>query len=369
MKLSVNQPELHKALSFTHKIIPSKPQLPILSSVLFHADTDQLTISATDLFVGIKVSVDAGIQEGGTIVLPGKELKALIQSLPSEFITITAKNGTVTIKTNQTTVKLQTQNAQDFPEFPVIEGTSISLPTAQLEQMVHRAAYAASVDPTRPILTAFLWRLSEDKWEVVTTDGFRLAWQEFAPLQGLEDIQLLLPAKALTEIVSIAKQVSSELVEMKLDQNTKQALFKIGTVEKFVRLIDGTFPPYEKIMPSEFITKVTFDRQEIVDTLKRAMIFGKDSSQIVTFDILEDSVNISATSPTLGSFLDSIKQVAITGQTQQIAFNTKYLLDYLNTLSCDTILFEMNESLKPAQFTDPALISHRYIAMPFRVAT
>ncbi len=368
MKISINQPDLLQALSFTHKVLPSKPQLPILSAVLLSVAEDHITVSATDLFMGITVQVDAGIEAQGVVALPGKELKALIQSLPAEFLQLQFVDGTVTIRTRQTTVSLQTQNPEDFPEFPSIESELVTIPVKTIEKMVVKGAFAASSDTTRPVLTTFLWRNSEAGFEVVTTDGFRLSWQLFDGIEALADTELLIPAKALSEIVSIAKQVGVENIELQFDTDAKQLVFHIGTVKKFVRLIDGAFPPFEKIMPTSFATTVSFDRSALVDTLKRAMIFGKDSSQIVNFAIKEDTVEITASSPTLGSFVDVLSEVNVTGDEGEIAFNTKYLLDYLQAIDSETVIFKMNESLKPALFIESEDAAQKYVAMPFRMA-
>jgi DNA polymerase III subunit beta len=367
MKITFLQENLNQALTHLAKAIPSKPQLPILSSILISAGEKEVTLSATDLYFGVRTSLPITAIEPGEVVVPGKQFKEVVSTLPAGEMKLEYKDGVLHIKSGSIKASLQCLVGDDYPPFPQDEGEEYSLATSDLELIDQTVVFSASLDQARPVLTSLLFDFSENNLKVVATDGFRLATLMTAGDKSMGERKFLLPAKVFSEVYRIAHQVGVKNVAIKVSDELKQAFITAGNVKMFVRLIDGDYPPYEKIIPSSFGTEVVFDSGELAENLKRAMVFARDASNIVRFSIEKNQVKLEATSPTIGSFLGQLELVQVKGDQAEIAFNAKYILDYLQAVKTEKVWFGMNESLKPALFKTDSLEVHQYVTMPFKV--
>lgn len=367
MKTHILQENLHKALSYLTKAIPSNPQLPVLSSVLFEATTSECIISATDLYFGVRVHLQASVETEGTIVIPGKQLSELISSLGNGKITLDYSDGTLQIISEHSKTKLQCQSAEEYPQFPQVEGETYTFKTEQLQNIEQYVGFAASTDQARPVLTSILFEPTQNGLITVATDGFRLSTYKLSKSAGEGSSKLLLQSKALHEVNRIVKQVAEEDVSFVVSEELKQVYFSIGDVEIYMRLIEGEYPPYEKIIPTVFTTEVTFSTSELEDNIKRALIFARDTSNIIKFDISEESVTLSATSPSLGNYSGTVAGAKVTGEPLEIAFNAKYVQDILKATKSEEIWMGMSESLKPVLCRVSETEGAEYVIMPFKV--
>ena len=366
MKIKVLQENLKQSLNYLQKVIPNKPQLPILSSILLKAEANQLLISATDLYLGIKTNLVVEVEDEGSLVVNGDIFKNLINSLNAGKVELELKDSSLFIIQGKTKTKLACQAADEYPQFPQVEGDEFIFKLDDLEKIQNQVSFATSNDQTRPILTSILMNFSEAGLEVVATDGFRLAQLFFKETKFSINKQLLVPAKALNELYRIAKQIDVEEVKILVSEELKQLLFKVANVEMYVRLIEGEYPPYEKIIPPSFALEIELDAEEFLTQLKRAFIFAKDASNIVRLKFNKDELEVKAISPSYGEYKGEMPVVNKTGDEGEIAFNVHYLIDFINTVKPEKLFFGMNESLKPAMFKDPENKNYLYIAMPFR---
>lgn len=376
MKITVLQENLKQELGYLQKVIPNKPQLPILSSILLKTENGKLILAATDLYLGIRSSLVAEIKEEGSFVVSGDIFRNLIFSLSPGKIDLELKEGTLYVVQGKTRSKLAAQSPEEYPSFPVVEGDEFDFQVQDLEKIQELVAFAASNDQTRPVLTSLLMKFNNDGLEVVGTDGFRLAKIKLSQLKFAFERDLLVPVKALGELSRIAKQAQSETVKIAISEELKQLLFKIDGVELFVRLIEGDYPPYEKIIPPEFKLSVAFESEELLSQLKRAQIFAREASNIVRFVFSQengDHLQIKAISPTYGEYVGEMVVEKKSGEDLskdeniQIAFNVLYLIDFINAVKSERLIFNFNENLKPALFSTPNEKDYIYIAMPFRV--
>lgn len=367
MKISLLQENLSQALQYLQKAIPAKPQLPILASVLCTANEKGLTVAATDLYFGVRTTVPANCEVDGVIAVPGKELKEVVNSLSPGPMSLEFSEGTLTIKNKTSRITLQCHASEEYPPFPNLQQESREISSGVLQIIDTAVSFAASTDQARPVLTSVLIEQSESGLLAVCTDGFRLSKLLISELQLIDSPSLLIPAAALKEVCRIIKnkQVSSILVS--ISQELKQALFVIESTEVYVRLIEGEYPPYERIIPSEFKTEVTCATQELIAALKSALIFARDASNIVVFAISSEKVLLKATSPTLGTYEGEVAAAFISGDEVSIAFNARYILEYLQAHSSETITIQILESLKPARFIADSMKNQEYVVMPFKV--
>lgn len=367
MQIEVLQENLAQALTRLQRIIPSKPQLPILSTILFTAENNKITLAGTDLYIGMKTVVAGKIIEPGSIAIPGKIFHDSIASLDAGKLTLTFAEDTLKIKSSRNTATIQCLPTDEFPDFPAIEGQEYQLKAETIQEIQNFVSFSTSLDPTRPVLTALLFSFEKDGLLAVGTDGFRLATLKISD-QTISQLQnFLIPAKAMAEVARISAQLEIEDVSFLVSEELKQSLFILGDTSLFVRMIEGEYPPFQKIIPSEFKTELVVDGKEFENQLKRAQVFARESSNIVKLQIGEKEMKIVAASPAFGSQEGEISIELIKGDGGEIAFNTRYLLDFINTTKAERIRFYMNESLTPALMRPEGKDEFKYIIMPFRV--
>jgi DNA polymerase-3 subunit beta len=364
MNISLKQETLLQVIQDIQKAIPSRPSLPILSCILIETNEKGAFFLATDLNLGIRSHTPCVVKEAGKVAVPAKVFTEFVSSLGSGDVEITVKDQELTIKSAHSNAKIQCLAADDFPAFPEKEGEEVVLPTALFSPAVQLTAFASSSDETRPVLTSVLFSFGEEM-EIAATDGFRLATLSLphSSKQG----QLLVPAKALQEVLKIVTRKKTENVSFTVSEKLKQVFFTFEEVDILVRLMEGAFPPYQKIIPPDFQTQITFDGQEFGQLLKTAMIFARESSGIIRLKIEGEELKIVSSSSSLGSQESTLQAQVIQGGNQEIAFNAKYMVDFLSVLKPEKIWMGMNESLKPALFRPEGMENYRYIVMPFKV--
>ena len=374
MKLEILQENLVDSLKSVQKVIPSKPQLPILSSILITAQKNKISLAATDLYVGMQTDVQGKIEKPGQVAVPGKLFYRSISSLKPGKLKIELEEDSLKISSTSNETSIQCLPPTEFPEFPQIEGEKVELKTEILQEIDEKVSFSASIDQTRPVLTALLFEFNQAGLLVVGTDGFRLATLNLKPDASLEipdgeSISYLIPAKAVSEAASLGQQEVEEKISFTVSDELKQALFEIGKTKLFVRLIEGEYPPFGKIVPDGFSLIVELEGEAFADQLKRAQVFAKEASNIVHLIFEDGQLKVVAKSPSFGQQEGELDYKAIKGddQEREIAFNTKYLLDFINSLKPEKIKFFMNESLTPAMIRPDGDENYQHIVMPFRV--
>lgn len=366
MRITVRQENLHKALQDVRRVVPSKPQLPILQAVLLEAKDDSISISGTDLFTGIRTSLSGVVETPGQVAIPAQAFSESIATLSPGNLTISVENGVSTISGDGVLMKLQSFNGDEYPSFPEKSGTSIEVAEEDFKKIVEYVAFATAKEDSRPVLTAVLFKFGE-QLEVVSTDGFRLAVLQLKHHSD-EETTLLLPAKGLAEVSRLQAKQSGKSVTLTISTELKQVFCSFGEVEMVVRLMDGDFPPYQKIMPATFATETVIDTESFVQALKGAMVFAKDSSYISTFVFSGTDVVVKSVSPSLGQFETKVPLLKPIESSIEIAFNSHYLMEFVSALKPEKIWIGMNEPLQPAVFRPENMDMYTYVVMPFRVS-
>ena len=365
MKIKVLQENLKTALTNLQKAIPNKPQLPILSSIYLKAENGKLTLAATDLFLGIKNVIPAEVEQEGSCVIPGDIFKNLVFSFSAGDVSLEQKEKSLVVNYEKSKSSLPYQSAEEYPQFPEVIGENFSLDKTLLEKIDKYVTFAAAQDQTRPVLTSLLFSFKKSGLEIAATDGYRLStMKDNNHSIGIEK-DLLIPVKALNEVFRMMSQTESDRVVFRVSEELKQVLFVVDGIEIYVRLIEGDYPPYEKIIPAEFEYTIKLDLSELASQVKRAYLFSKNSSNIVRLVLAQNKLVAKATSPASGEYTGEI-DIDFSGEEQEVAFNALYLLDFLNTQKEGEVVFQINESLKPVAFSLPNEKDILYIVMPFR---
>lgn len=368
MQIVILQENIQHALNYLQKAVPAKPQLPILSSILITVKDTICTLGATDLYFGVRATIAAQIEAEGMIAVPGKEFREIISSLPAGEVKLSFKDTTLTITAANAKFSLQCQDCSEYPQFPEITGEKATLNKKVLDAIAQMVLFSTSADQARPLLTGVLFELDEKNTRAVATDGFRLSVCDFTPHPEQSQMRFILPAKAISEVCRISAQLQTEEVIFTVSESLKQVYIAFDSIEVYARVLEGEYPPYEKIIPASFTTEVQLTSEDLLEQVKRSTIYSRDTSNIVQFEVTEETVTIQASSSTLGTFSGEVPSAQVTGPGGSIAFKAKYVLDFLQATKNNEVTMSMNDSLKPALFTAKELPGFRYIVMPFRVS-
>jgi len=376
MKVQILQENLIKGLNIASRLISSKAQLPILSNVLLATEENRLKIASTNLEMGVNVWVGVKIEKEGAITLPSRIFQEYIAFLPAEKIELEVKENIASLESGAFKASFNGIAASEFPTFPKKEADIFTFSPEILSGVVSQVAFASASDEGRPILTGVSVKKIDGQLVFAATDGYRLSVKkidlEKAAAKGVkkgEIKDLVIPAKTLNEITKIVIEQGKQeqtLIEMGLTKDGNQVVFVFPDIELSSRLLEGEFPDYEKIIPSEATSKIVLDKEGFEKAIKIASIFARDSANIVKLNFKDGKVVISANSPQVGENTSEI-EAKIEGEGGEIAFNYRFLMDYLGAVSSPEINFEMNGPLNPGVFKiekDPTFL---HVVMPVRI--
>lgn len=366
MKVSVLSENLQKKLSLLSHAISQKAQLPILQNFLFEAEQNKIRLSATDLEIGIIIEIDALVEEQGRVTIPAKTFFEFIQSLSAENISIYLEQTTLHVDGKNVKATFQTIASEDFPTLFEDQGeTLLNIKGKELEDLIASVVFAAGVDASRPDLTGVLVKFDGSELTFVATDGYRLSIKKY-PFESVdkEEKQILIPARILREFLQARLQ--TEEVTLAVSKTNNQVFIKLPGTTFIGRLIEGVFPNYQRIIPTSYETQVFFDREQMQKAVKLSSIFARESANIVKMSIKEDSVVISANSPSVGEDAATVEAV-VKGEENEIAFNARYLMDLFGNISASEFVFETSGPLNPGAFKIKGDNSFLHIIMPIRV--
>ncbi|MEI1377415.1 DNA polymerase III subunit beta [Nostoc sp. UHCC 0926] len=385
MKLVCSQSDLSTNLSLVSRAVPSRPTHPVLANVLLQADaqTNQVSLTAFDLSLGIRTSFNAEVWQGGAIALPAKLLVDITSRLPEGEITLddeSALTGAtpggegliVTLTPKSGHYQVRAMGPEEFPELPVIENTEvIHLTTTALIEGLRGSLFATSADETKQVLTGVHLTVKQDTLEFAATDGHRLAVVETSnerPLGGTSQLEVTVPARALRELQRmLAHSASSdEPVALYFDQG--QVVFSWQNQRLTSRTLEGQYPAYRQLIPRQFERQITIERRQFVSTLERIAVLADQKNNIVkvSIDSKAQEITLSCEAQDVGSGRESMP-AQISGENIEIAFNIKYLMEGLKELPSSEIQMHLNQSLTPVIFTPLGGLKMTYLAMPVQL--
>lgn len=374
MKLSTQQEALQHGLNTVGRAVATRSTLPQTSHVYLATDAGRLKLAATNLEIAITCWVPASVAEEGKITIPARLLTEFVASLPSAEINVSvaprSRQAQIVCARNEATIS--GMDADDFPPIPTIsEGDTIRLEPEALREAVEHVVFAAATDDSRPVLTGVHVRINEDRLTLAAADGFRLAVYHLDIAESpAETIEIIVPARALQELSRLlADQV--EPVELQINEARSQALFRLSDVELTAQLIQGTFPTYGQLIPSEYQTRAVIDTSEFLREVRTAAVFARDGSGIVRLvltpgDGEASKVTISARAEEQGDHQGEM-DAAIEGDEAKIAFNSRYLQDVLQVLADGQVALESTGPSNPGVFRPLGRENYVHVIMPMFV--
>lgn len=371
MKISILQQDLLSPLQAVSRSTGVKSSLPVLGNILLQTENGKLTLSATNLEVGVVKKIKAEIIEEGEITVPAKMFLEVITSLSSQSLILETEGEQLKISSKNFHATLNCISATEFPAIPLASEQSISIEAKVLQQAVPQIAFAAAVDEGRPVLTGVLTELKKDKLELVSTDGFRLAHKQTKIEHPEEAVfRSLIPRRTFEEVVRlIGEELSGkeDKIEISTSENQNQMVFTIGETQLSSRLIEGQFPSWEKIIPTQATGRAVLERADVLKAVKIASVFAKDSANVIKLEVKEGRVILSSETRELGSQVTEI-DAQVTGESAVIAFNSRFLQDALSACSTAQIVLEFSGSVSPVLIKPIGEEGLEYVIMPVRLS-
>ncbi len=363
MKILCTKKNLHQGLNLTSRIISSTTTLPILNNILFKTHQGRLRLSSTNLEIAINTWVGGKIEEEGEITVPAKLVNEYVANLQADRITITTQGETMKLEGEKAETHIKGLPGEEFPLIPQIgEGVYAKLGGEDLQKAISEVAFAAAFSETQPEISGILFNFEGGTLTLAATDRYRLAERGVKLLGEASPRQVIIPARAVSEIGRVMGQGT---VEVFLTE--AQACFKTEDVEVITRLIDGQYPDYKQIIPKNFTTEVMVSRLDLIQSLKAASVFASESNNVELF------VNPSAKELVIKSQSSQTGDSEIrldadgAGEKNSIIFNYRYILECLNNLSDDKVNLRLISSASPAEFVPVGREGYLYLVMPIKL--
>ena len=374
MKFKINRDHFSNGLAQVLNVVGSKAAMPILSNVLIEAEKDHISLTTTNLDLGIRCKIKAEVKESGTVTLPVKRLATIVRELPNVDVSFDSSTShQVKIASGGSNFRIMGISAEEFPKLPDSgDDKTFTLEQGELATMLSNVSYAQSTDETRYILNGVYFNFKEGKLALVATDGRRLALvsKEMAVPSGSGGA-IILPAKTVAELLRLLGKGE----KLKVAFNERRAAFQIETgkdasgltdsIYLFSKVVEGNYPNYQQVIPKETHHRIKLERELFLQCVHRAALVTSEKSNSVKIKLSANLLEITAASPDFGESHESMA-ISYSGPDLQVAFNPQFVMDPLRALTKDEVFFELKDEVSPGVFK--TLESFVCVIMPVRLS-
>ena len=367
MKFSIQRDQLLSALQKISSVIEKKHTMEILGNILFEAKNDKLTLSGTDLEVGIQINLDAQIETPGKLTLSTKHISDITRELPNQPIHFNLKpNHWVEIQCAKARFNVVSISAEGYPSLPLFEEKNYNYANSErLSEMIDKTEFAVSTDATRYHLNGvYLEVLENSLVRMTATDGHRLSYIDYElftkPLELKRGV--VVPKKGLTELHKMLQGTKN--IGIAFEKGYLYA--KAENSFLFIRLIEADYPDYRQVIPQSLDKVARLKREDLLSALKRVSLMAHEKSKGVKLNIQEGLLSIASSNPDMGEARDEIN-IDYKGEAFEIGFNAKYMLDCLEVMKDSEIEFNFKDKTKPGLIQAAAHKNHCYVIMPMRI--
>lgn len=347
MKVSLLTENITNVLPLLNKILPSHSQVPILSNIFLLANSTGFYVKATDLELGVEIKIPAKIEEIGMITVPGKEFVEALSNFPKDKMVLETQKEKLMLTCRGNAVSFNTISGKEFPSLYKERGTEVAIfKTDEFVDIFSYLTFAVSTEESRPQLTGVYIDKKEDVINFVSTDGYRMSVRTVKMEKSKIEESLIVSVRLISEVLALKK---TDDVVLRINKKENQIIFEVGDIILVGRMIEGTFPDYEKVIPKESKTTVLLDREQFLQNIRLASVFAKDTSNIVSVEIKNDTISLLAKAQGVGEG-ESVMEVKQEGDDNKIAFNIRYLFDLVKTVTEPELILKLNSSNEPALF-------------------
>lgn len=380
MKITLNHAKLAKSLQYASRAVSVKPNIPVLSNVLLDVSNTDIKLSATNLDMGINMWIPGKVEDEGSTTVSAKYIADFVAASSSDKVEIDSKDSTLLVKTSKSKANFSTIPSNEFPPLPETPTTPIfTISSSELIISMDKVLFSCSTDYSAGKIqqTGVLFELEEgndDEISFVGLDGFRLSKRSSKITNLKKELitsQIIVPARYMSEVVKILQDYSDvDTVDVFITENKSQIIFKFDDVEISLRLIEGPYPDYKRIMPDSFVYTFEVKRNDLEEGIKVINTFARSnlsSKTLFDFDIENNVIKLRSSVAEVGENETVIGVEATDGSGDlNSAYNLRYLQDLVNHIKGETIKFETKGPLSASIFKDKADSKYIHILMPLR---
>ncbi|WP_298428102.1 DNA polymerase III subunit beta [Rhodoblastus sp.] len=372
MKVTLERTALLKSLGHVHRVVERRTTIPILSNVLLSASGGGLQLKATDLDLEVTETTPADVGQAGATTLPAHTLYEIVRKLPDGAqvsLESGEDSGQLQLRSGRSRFSLQALPESDFPDLAAGEMShSFKLKANELKRLLDKTQFAISSEETRYYLNGVFLHVTEADGKpllrAVATDGHRLARLETPAPAGAAGMPgVIVPRKA---VVEVQKLIEDPEAEVTIELSPAKIRFTLGTVILTSKLIDGSFPDYARVIPTQNDKLLTVERRDFSEAVDRVSTISSERGRAVKLSLDSGKLVLSVINPDSGSAIEEL-EVDYDAGPLEIGFNARYLMDIASQLDSDTTLFKMNDSGSPTIIQDRDGASALYVLMPMRV--
>jgi DNA polymerase-3 subunit beta len=364
LKLSVSQEVLADRLALVARAVSTRTSVLVLGGVRLKAENNEIQLAATDMELSLRTTLEAEVEGGGEVVVPGKLLLDIVRSLPEAEVSIEQRSdeSALLISSGSASYRLHTYSAEDFPRLPDVEALQLHpVDREALLETIGRVSRSASRDESRPVLTGILVRFEPGKLVMAATDSYRLAVKETPSAGSLPDLEAIIPARALQELARMA--AGADDVQLGVHEN--HVVFGVDGAWLTTRRIDGQFPNYRQLLPEQFEHELQLPREELLDVVRRVSLMAQRNSPL-RLRFADGELTVSAVTQDVGEARESLP-APYSADPMEIGFNADFLRDGLDSVDSPTVRFKLISPLRPAVL-EGETDDYTYLIMPIRLA-
>ncbi len=366
MKIICTQENLSRGLQMVSHIASKNISLPILNNVLLTAEKGMLKLATTNLEIGIVSQVRGKIEAEGSYTVQAKTFSDFINLLPKQNITMEVSGQDFKISCSKSKTIMKGAPASEFPIIPDVEAAEkFEIKAKTLKDALSSVVFTVALDETRPEISGVYMDFNNEQLTLAATDSYRLA-EKVVKLEkpAVKNQQIIVPLRTIQELIRVLNEANEVAV---ISCNENQVLFSLGETRLTSRLIEGQYPDYKQIIPSEHRTRVIVNTSEFINTIKQASLFCKQGGNDITlkFDKKTGEIIVFATNAQIGE--SEVRQTAdIVGEENNIVLNYRFLLDGLQNISSEQCVLEMTSNVNPGLLRPEKNGNYIYIIMPIK---
>lgn len=365
MKVICSRKDLFEGVQTAARAVSSRSSLPILGHLLIRTQEDKISIAATDLEIGIECLTPATIEEAGSLTAPARVFSEILSTLPDSDVVLTVDEGNrVTLKCGTSDYQILGLPQEEFPMLPEVkDDISFTIDAGVLKSAVQRTIFAVSQDESRASLTGVLFLLEDGGLRMVSTDTHRLSLVDCTPTGSKGEATAIIPGRALNELQRVVEP-TEEPVSVSVSQS--QILFNVDGTVLVSRLIEGQFPNFQKVIPQEHEKTLTVPTEQLLQSVRRAAIVAREDANRIVLRTTDSKLTVTAASNTVGSAYEEV-DVVRDGDDVEMAFSSRYLLDFLGVIETEAVEMLLTGNLSPALLKPQGDESYHYVLMPMQI--
>ena len=367
MQFIIDKKILQEGISITQRAISPRVALPILNNILIDTKKDNIRLASTDLEISIEYNIPTKIKKVGAITVPSKLFSEIINNLPEKDVKIELEEmkNIIRIECGKGIYRLNVLSAEEFPLLPdVKEGIKFSLRQKIIKNLIRSVIFAVAPSiESRVVLTGVLFTIEDGKIKMIATNAHRLVLNQKTTEDINVNFSVIVPGKTLQELARIIEKDDEDL-EILISEN--QIRFKTEKASLYSRLIDGQFPAYQQVIPTEHQKRWAVPTQELVKSVKGASSIALEDTGVIMIKVENNQLEISAVTQDIGEAKETF-EIKQEGEDMGISFNVEYFLDFLTHVESKEIIFELIDELSAALLYPSDNKDYLYVIMPIRV--